>query len=391
MVTCVALVIAAGRGTRFDASLPKQYWPLGGAPLIRRSLLPFLAHPGVTAVRPVIHPDDRVLFDKAARGLSVLEPVSGGATRQESVRLGLESLANMDPDLVLIHDAARPFLSADVITRVIEALGAGPAVVPALPVSDTLKRADGTLVAETVDRRELWRAQTPQGFRFRAILEAHRKLAGQELTDDAAVAERLGLSVTLVVGSEDNAKITTTDDLARAERHASMSRITRTGIGFDVHRFGPGDHVMLGGLRIAHDSGLIGHSDADVALHALTDALLGALGVGDIGEHFPPTDPRWRGEPSETFARHAGRLLTEGGGEISNVDIVIICERPKIAPHRAAIVRQISEILSVDAGCVSVKATTTEKLGFTGRGEGIAAQAIATVLMPPPALGTRRV
>ncbi|MDP6883075.1 MAG: bifunctional 2-C-methyl-D-erythritol 4-phosphate cytidylyltransferase/2-C-methyl-D-erythritol 2,4-cyclodiphosphate synthase [Rhodospirillales bacterium] len=382
MGECVALVVAAGRGERFGGEVPKQYVGLGGEALLRRALGVFLDHPAVDAVRPVIHPGDRALFDASTAGMALMEPVAGGATRQESVRLGLESLAKAAPYAVLIHDAARPFVDAGLISRVLSALDEVPAAVPAIPVSDTLKRsaldAAPLRLAGTVDRAGLWRAQTPQAFRFADILAAHGRLADKDLTDDAAVAEEAGLAVALVAGSEDNFKVTTADDLGRARRHLGGAEI-RTGMGYDVHRFGPGDHVMLCGVAVPHSAGLIGHSDADVGLHALTDALLGAIGDGDIGSHFPPTDPRWRDVPSATFLRHAGDLVIARRGAILNLDVTVICERPRLAPHRTAMIERIAEILGLAAERVSVKATTTEGLGFTGRGEGIAAQGIATI------------
>ena len=383
MGECVALVVAAGRGVRFGGEIPKQFMALGGEPILRRTLRAFLDHPAVDAVRPVIHPGDRALFDVSAAGMELLEPVAGGTTRQESVRLGLESLAGMAPYSVLIHDAARPFVDEGLISRALSALDEVPAAIPAIPVSDTLKRTAASampprLVAGTVDRTDLWRAQTPQAFRFTDILDAHRRLAEENLTDDAAVAEEAGLAVALVTGSEDNFKVTTADDLDRAQRLLGGGEI-RTGMGYDVHRFGPGDHVMLCGIAVPFDAGLVGHSDADVGLHALTDALLGAIGAGDIGSHFPPTDPRWRDVPSATFLRHAGDLITARQGTILNLDVTVICEKPRLAPHRTAMVERIAEILELAADRVSVKGTTTEGLGFTGRGEGIAAQGIATI------------
>ena len=380
---CVALVVAAGRGERFGGEVPKQYVGLGGEPLLRRTLSAFLDHPAVDSVRPVIHPGDRALFDGAAAGLELLEPVAGGDTRQESVRLGLESLAAMAPYAVLIHDAARPFVDEGLISRALSALDDVPAAVPAVPVSDTLKRTvEGAtplrLVADTVDRAGLWRAQTPQAFRFTDILAAHRRFADLDLTDDAAVAERAGLAVALVQGGEENFKVTTADDLGRARRLLGGGEV-RTGIGYDVHRFGPGDHVMLCGVAVPFSAGLVGHSDADVGLHALTDALLGALGAGDIGSHFPPTDPQWRDAPSATFLRHAGDLVQARQGAILNLDVTVICEKPRITPHRAAMIERIADILELTADRVSVKGTTTEGLGFTGRGEGIAAQGVATL------------
>lgn len=383
MASCIALVVAAGRGTRLGGPLPKQYLPLAGRPVLRYSLEALAAHPGIDAVRVVFNPDDDEPYRAAAAGLALLPPVAGGAARQESVRLGLESLAADPPQHVLIHDGARPFLDRGTIDRVLAALDTAPGAIPALPVKDTVKRgAEGRVIA-TVDRASLWRAQTPQGFDFAAILAAHRAARGNDLSDDAAVAERAGLAVRLVEGSEANFKVTTAEDLLQAERMLlARQGDVRTGQGFDVHAFGPGDRLWLCGIELAHERGLVGHSDADVGLHALTDAILGALGAGDIGEHFPPGDPEWRGAPSHRFLRHAADLVAKAGGSIGHVDVTVICERPKVGPHRAQMVARIAEILGLAPGRVSVKATTTEKLGFTGRGEGIAAQAIATVRLP---------
>ncbi|WP_189045260.1 bifunctional 2-C-methyl-D-erythritol 4-phosphate cytidylyltransferase/2-C-methyl-D-erythritol 2,4-cyclodiphosphate synthase [Aliidongia dinghuensis] len=381
--TVHVLIVAAGRGARFGGPLPKQYCSLAGQPVLRRTLTAFLAHPAVAGVRVVIHPDDRALYDAATDGLDLAEPVAGGATRQESVRNGLEAIAPAAPDLVLIHDAARPLISAGTVDRLIASLATHVAAIAAVPVRDTVKRAEGSRIADTVDRTHLWRAQTPQAFRFADILAAHRAAVGLDLTDDAAVAERAGHPVELVMGDEDNFKITTADDLARAEA-AMMARLgdVRVGQGFDVHQLVPGDHCWINGIRIAHDQTLLGHSDADVGLHALTDAILGAISAGDIGQHFPPTDERWRGAASDKFLAHAGSLVKAKGGMIAHCDVTIICERPKIGPHRAAMAERIAEILGLSLDRVSVKATTTEKLGFTGRGEGIAAQATATVRLP---------
>jgi 2-C-methyl-D-erythritol 4-phosphate cytidylyltransferase/2-C-methyl-D-erythritol 2,4-cyclodiphosphate synthase len=384
MASCIALVVAAGRGTRLGGPLPKQYLPLAGRPLLRHSLETLAAHPGIAAVRVVFNPEDREHYEAATRGLELLTPVAGGAARQDSVRLGLESLETVAPDRVLIHDGARPFIDAATIDRVLAGLDDAEGTIPALPVSDTLKRGENGRVRETVDRTQLWRAQTPQGFRFAAILAAHRAARGSELSDDAAVAERAGLAVQLVAGNEENFKVTTSDDLLRAEQLlAARASDIRTGQGFDVHAFAAGDHLWLCGVKIAHERGLIGHSDADVGLHALTDAILGALGAGDIGMHFPPSDPQWRGVASHRFLRHAADLVAASGGSIAHADVTLICERPKIGPHRGAMVARIAEILAIDRRRVSVKATTTETLGFTGRGEGIAAQAVATIRLPP--------
>jgi 2-C-methyl-D-erythritol 4-phosphate cytidylyltransferase/2-C-methyl-D-erythritol 2,4-cyclodiphosphate synthase len=387
MAGTVALVVAAGRGDRFGADLPKQYAPLAGRPLLRHSLSALAAHPGIGAVRAVIRNDDRDHYDRAAEGLTLLEPVPGGASRQESVREGLESLKILTPKRVLIHDGARPLLPGGVIDRVLAALDEAPGAIAALPVTDTLKRGEEGRIAGTVAREGLWRAQTPQGFHYPAILDAHRKVAASfELTDDAAVAEAAGLAVRLVEGAAENIKVTTPDDLAQAEAllagGAALLAETRTGSGFDVHRFAPGDHVNLCGLRIPHERALLGHSDADVGLHALTDAVLGALSAGDIGQHFPPSDPQWRGADSGQFLAHARDLVAARKGRIINVDITLICESPKLAPHRDAMIERVAELLGIGTERVSVKATTTEGLGFTGRGEGIAAQATATLSLP---------
>ncbi len=383
MSGCYALIVAAGRGHRFGGEVPKQYRSLGGHAVLRHSAQAFLSHPDVVGVRVVIHADDRALYDGAVEGLTLLDPVPGGAERQESARLGLESLAPQAPDAVLIHDAARPFPDAALIARTIAALSDHDGAVAALPVTDTLKREGGCRsIAGTVERAGLWRAQTPQGFRYAPILAAHRAATGMALTDDAAVAERAGLRVALVPGSEDNFKVTTESDLARAAARLAQHWDVRTGMGFDVHRFGPGDMVWLCGVAVPHSHGLVGHSDADVGLHAATDAILGAIGAGDIGQHFPPSDPKWKGAPSHLFLAHAGTLVREKGGAIASLDVTFICERPKIGPHRAAMVARMADILGLDPGRVSVKATTTERLGFTGRDEGMAAQAIATVRLP---------
>jgi 2-C-methyl-D-erythritol 4-phosphate cytidylyltransferase/2-C-methyl-D-erythritol 2,4-cyclodiphosphate synthase len=378
-----ALIVAAGRGTRFGGALPKQYLPLGGGTVLRHAVAAFARHPRIAGVQVVTRDEDRALFERAVAGLAVLPAVPGGAERQDSVRLGLEALAAHDPARVLIHDGARPFPDAGLIDRVLAALDHAQAAIPALPLGDTIKRVEDGVIRETVDRARLWRAQTPQGFHFRSILMAHRAAAGRILTDDAAVAEAAGIAPVVVPGCEDNLKVTTAHDLAAAERLLS-SRLgdVRVGHGFDVHGFGPGDSVSICGIAIPHDRSLVGHSDADVGLHALTDALLGAIGAGDIGMHFPPSDPRWRGAASDQFLRHAANLVRERGGMIAAVDVTVICERPKIAPHRAQMIERVAAILEIAPDRVSVKATTTERLGFTGRGEGIAAQAVATIRLP---------
>ncbi|MBK8908938.1 MAG: bifunctional 2-C-methyl-D-erythritol 4-phosphate cytidylyltransferase/2-C-methyl-D-erythritol 2,4-cyclodiphosphate synthase [Rhodospirillales bacterium] len=391
--TCVALIVAGGRGDRFGADIPKQYCRIAGEPVLRRTVKAFVGHGRVATVRVVIRPGDEDLYAAATAGLAVMDPTHGGASRQESVRRGLESLAAEAPDVVLIHDAARPFVSNAVVSRVLDALDAAVGAIPAMPVVDTLKRASGAgdRVAATIERRGLWRAQTPQGFRFAPILDAHRRFAGTDLTDDAAVAAQAGLDVALVEGDEENVKITTREDLQRAEHWCAQGGETRTGFGFDVHRFGPGDHVTLCGVRIPFRAGLAGHSDADVGLHAITDALLGAIGGGDIGAHFPPGDKRWKNASSEIFLRHAGTMVADAAGRIVNIDVTLVCERPRIGPHRAAMIATIATVLGVPPERISVKATTTERLGFTGREEGIAAQAVATVVLPPPADAQRPV
>ena len=378
-----ALIVAAGRGTRFGGALPKQYLPLGGQSVLRHAVEAFARHPKVAVVQVVIRDEDRAVCDEAMTGLAILPPVPGGAERQDSVRLGLEALTPHAPARVLIHDGARPFPDAALIDRVVAALDGAPAAIPALPLGDTIKRVEDGVIVATVDRSRLWRAQTPQGFHFPPILAAHRAMAGRILTDDAAVAEAAGIAPVIVAGTEDNLKVTTAHDLAAAERLLMARRAdVRVGHGFDVHGFGPGDHVTICGVEIPYGASLVGHSDADVGLHALTDALLGAIGAGDIGLHFPPSDPRWKGAASEQFLRHAALLVREQGGEIAAVDVTVICEAPKIGPHRAAMVERVAAILGLAPARVSVKATTTDRLGFAGRGEGIAAQAVATVRLP---------
>ncbi len=383
MVSTFALVLAAGRGTRFGGTLPKQYLPLGGSSVLRHAVEAFARHPRVDGVLVTIRPEDREAYDRALAGLDLLPPVAGGAERQDSVRLGLEALAPHRPKLVLIHDGARPFPDTRLIDRVLDALDRAPAAIPGLPLGDTIKRVSGETITGTIDRTGLWRVQTPQGFHFDAILEAHRRVAGQALTDDAAVAEAAGIAPLVVAGGEANLKVTTTDDLNAAERLiAARQGDVRVGQGFDVHPFGPGDGLMVCGVWLPHDAGVVGHSDADVGLHALTDAVLGAIGAGDIGMHFPPSDPQWKGASSDRFLAHAVGLVRAKGGGVAALDVTIICERPRIGPHRAAMVERIAAIAGVAPDRVSVKATTTERLGFTGRGEGIAAQAVATVRLP---------
>ena len=385
MARCIALVLAGGNGSRFGGQIPKQYELLGKRTVLRHTIEAFKRHPLIDDILVVLRPVDKPLYFKAIEGISILSPVAGGDTRQESTRLGLLSLSDQNPDLVLIHDAARPFPNREVITRTIAALKHYSGAIPAIPITDTVKRAEisGEVIAETIDRSGLWRAQTPQGFRYQDILEAHQNQRGKELTDDSMIAEQNDLSITLIMGHEDNIKITKKSDMLRAERMMEGNRlITRVGMGFDVHSFCPGDHILVGGVRIDHEFGLKGHSDADAALHAITDAILGAISDGDIGTHFPPSDAKWKNADSLIFVKHAASLVRNQGGEISNVDLTIICERPKILHHRESIQSNISNALQIDPSAVGVKATTTEGLGWTGRREGLAAQAVAAIRMP---------
>jgi 2-C-methyl-D-erythritol 4-phosphate cytidylyltransferase / 2-C-methyl-D-erythritol 2,4-cyclodiphosphate synthase len=380
-----AVVVAAGRGLRASGDVPKQYRRLMGDPVIRPSIAMLAAHDGIALIQPVIHPDDGALYAMAAAGFQLLPPVAGGASRQASVRAGLEALAPHQPNIVLVHDAARPFASAALIDRAIAAARASGAAVPVLPVADTVKTVDaqGT-VTGTLDRAQLRLVQTPQAFDFSALLTAHRSAqrAGRDdFTDDAALAEWAGLKVATFAGEVANVKLTTSEDFIRAEALAQAGDV-RTGFGYDVHPFGDGDHVVLGGVRIPHGRGLAGHSDADVVLHALVDAILGALADGDIGVHFPPSDPQWRGASSDRFLAFAVERLRQRGGRIAHLDVTIVCEAPRIGPHRDAIRARIAEIAGIPMTRVGIKATTSEKMGFTGRGEGMVAYANATVRLP---------
>jgi len=378
MTSVVALIVAAGRGHRFGGEMPKQYLKIGRDSVIREAASRFLDHARVNGVRVVIHPDDVDLYTDAISGLDLMDPVYGGAERQDSVRKGLESLADDPPGHVLIHDAARPYVGGELIDRVLDSLESAAGAIPAIPVSDTLKKAADGLVTATVDRTGLWRAQTPQGFRYAELMEAHTKTAHLNLTDDAAVAEAAGLTVAIVDGDAGNIKITSPEDLKPIDNGAASIEF-RVGQGYDVHKFGPGNSVVLCGVEIPYERTLEGHSDADVALHSITDAVLGACGAGDIGDHFPPTDSLWRGVASEVFLSHAVELARRSGGELMNVDVTIVCEAPKIGPHRNAMQVRVAEILGIGVGRVNVKATTTERLGFTGRGEGIAAYSIVSL------------
>ena len=383
MPRTAVVIVAAGKGERAGGAVPKQYVPLLGKPMLRWTAEAFVRHPDVDLVQIVIGANDEAPYAEAVRGLTVLPPLAGGPTRQHSVMHGLVALAHHKPDYVLIHDAARPLISAETIGLVITALRNGAdAAVPLLPVADTLRKRDnGAWV--TVPRDGLLRAQTPQGFRFDKILKIHRDHATHDLTDDMALAELAGLDIVVVPGEESNIKITTQKDFGMAEQLlAARLGETRTGYGYDAHRFAAGDHVWLCGVKIDHDHALEGHSDADAGLHALTDAILGAIGAGDIGQHFPPTDERWRGAPSWKFLDHAASLVRDKGGAVVHCDVTLICERPKVSPHREAMRARIAEILALDISRVSVKATTTEGMGFEGRREGLAAQAVATVRIP---------
>lgn len=387
MVEVAAVVVAAGRGTRAGGNVPKQFRTIGGETMLRRALFKLVEHPQVGVIQPVIHPDDVARFQAVEAHDDILPPVFGGATRQASVRAGLEALAARKPDIVLIHDAARPFASQALISRAIETAMRSGAAVPGLRVSDTVKSVDvdGT-VEQTLDRNTLRLIQTPQAFAFRPLLDAHARAAAQgreDFTDDAGLAEWAGLKVSVFEGESGNVKITNPEDFARAEaqRFDALGDV-RTGTGIDVHAFGPGDHVWLGGLKIPHDQALTGHSDADVVLHALVDAILGALADGDIGSHFPPSDPKWKGAASDQFLAFAVERVTARGGRIAHLDVTIVCEAPKIGPHRDAMREKIAELTGLPLTRVAVKATTSEQLGFTGRREGILAHATATVRLP---------
>lgn len=378
---CIAIIVAGGSGKRFGNKVPKQYLNLNGKPLIRHCVETFLAHPEISSVLPVIRMEDQDRLREALAGLQFLEPIIGGLERQASVKNGLESLYTKHPKNVLIHDAARPFISLELITKVLNNLQVSGAVVPGLKISDTVKQHDGKHIISTLDRKQLISIQTPQGFRYSDILKAHRDVANLGYTDDAAVAEANDVKVTFVDGDPKNIKITNPDDLTKKINNMNNWEY-RVGSGFDVHRFGSGDHVTLCGLQIPHDYGLIGHSDADAPIHALTDALLGAISHGDIGDHFPPSSEKWKNVSSDIFLTHAVNCVHKLNGKIINVDLTIICETPRITKYRKSMISIIAKILKISPARVSIKATTTEKLGFTGRNEGVAAQATATVATP---------
>lgn len=389
MSVCASLIVAAGRGQRMEGAVPKQYRRLGSSHVLRHTVTQFTRNPKVDLVQVVIHHDDRDLYADAVGDLDLLKPVIGGSERQESVWLGLEALAAHGPDYVLIHDGVRPFVDQTTIDNVLDGLARAVAVVPAIQVADTIKRVgpNGT-IAGTVDRSHLWGSQTPQGFHFKSILDAHRKIHLKDpnrlvATDDAQIFELLGLDVLVVPGNPDNFKITREFDLDRAQRVLLAGRLThRVGLGYDVHPFAQGDHVMICGIAIPHDHGMARQDNCDVPLNAITDALLGTIGFfGDDG-HFNPDHPQWRGGTSELFLRDAISLVANKGGRITNVDVMVICEQPKIGPYREAIQTRMRTLLGVDRDCFSIKATTNEGLGFIGRREGIGAQALATVEFP---------
>src|SRR4051812_18335762 len=382
-----AIIVAAGRGLRAGSGGPKQYRTIGGRTVISRAMEPFCCHPQIFAVQPVLNPDDAAMFDGAAGDLRYQPPANGGATRQASVRAGLEALAGQWPDIVLIHDAARPFVTAAVISRAIDAAGQTGAAVPAIAVTDTIKLiGDGGHVEATPERARLRIAQTPQSFRFEVILDAHRRAAREgrdDFTDDAALAEWAGLTVATFEGDVANMKLTTPEDFVREEARlgAALGDI-RTGTGYDVHAFGEGDHVMICGVRVPHTRGFLAHSDGDVGLHALVDAILGALADGDIGSRFPPSEAQWKDAASDRFLKYAIARVTARGGRVAHLDVTLICERPKIGPLREAMRARVAEITGLQLSRVAVKATTSERLGFTGREEGIAAMASATIRLP---------
>jgi 2-C-methyl-D-erythritol 4-phosphate cytidylyltransferase / 2-C-methyl-D-erythritol 2,4-cyclodiphosphate synthase len=371
-----AILVAAGTGSRFGAETPKQFLPLLGQPVIRHAARSLLA--AGAELQPVGDADP---IEAALAELPHLPTVPGGATRQESVRAGLVALKPHAPEFVLVHDAARPLIPAGTIPALLDALTRVPGAIPAAPVADTLKRAERDRIQQTVPREGLYRAQTPQAFRFETLFEAHHTgIAGA--TDDASLLEALGLAVAIVPGSESNIKLTYPDDLARLEAAMSATLVPRVGTGFDVHAMAEGRPMVLCGVTVPHEGGLAGHSDADVGIHALCDAIYGALAEGDIGRHFPPGEAAWKDRDSSHFLAHAAARIAARGGRLVNADVTLICERPKIAPHAQAMRERLAGILGVEPGRISVKATTTERLGFTGRGEGIAAQAVVLVLVP---------
>jgi len=381
----VVIIVAAGRGSRAGNGPAKQYRSIAGVPLLRRTLNTVSELLPTALIQVVIGPDDIDLYNQATVGIELLPPVTGGASRQESVYNGLKAAAELEPTNVLVHDAARPFISANIIAALMDSLAVNSvqAVVPVVPIVDTLNRVSEGAVTERVDRQGLYSVQTPQGFKFSALLEAHRSAKGSELTDDGAVMEAAGHKVHVCTGDGGNFKITHEEDFMKAET-CIMNGLgdIRTGTGYDVHRFEAGDHLWLCGVQLPFTKTLKGHSDADVALHAVTDAILSAVAEGDIGTHFPPNDEKWRGASSDIFVRRAAEIIREKSGVVANIAVCIVCEEPKVGPHRALMTERLASLLDIDPKRVSVQATTTEKLGFTGRKEGIAAQATATIRLP---------
>ncbi|MGI8704691.1 MAG: bifunctional 2-C-methyl-D-erythritol 4-phosphate cytidylyltransferase/2-C-methyl-D-erythritol 2,4-cyclodiphosphate synthase [Sphingomicrobium sp.] len=374
-MSVTALIVAAGKGERLGGGLPKQYRLLAGRPVLRRAVEALASHPAIATVRVVIGPGQTELAKAALGDIDVGRFIEGGAERADSVRAGL---AQIESDAVLVHDAARPFCPPQVVDRLLAPLEFFDGAAPVLPVRDTLARASDR-IEERVDRSGVVRVQTPQAFRLEALVRAYQSWSGDAPTDETSVARAAGLSVAAVAGDRALEKITTALDFERADEWLASRLTPRTGMGFDVHAFAGAGPIMLGGIEISSERGLSGHSDADVVLHAITDALLGAAGLGDIGQHFPPSDQRWKGAPSDRFLEHSTALIRDRGGIIDHVDCTIICETPKIGPHRDQMRARIAEILRVRRSQVSIKATTTEGLGFTGRGEGIAAQAVANI------------
>lgn len=388
MTKIVALITATGRGTRLSKSdeaifVPKQYLSLNNISVLRHSILAFLNHPKISDVICTINPEDVELYEKATKDLKLLKPVFGGETRQISVRKGLENLQDYNPDFVLIHDAVRPFVTTEIIDKVIEKLQTSPAVIPAIAVEDTLKKYQDGKIEWTLERQNLWRAQTPQGFKFQNILKSHIAFQNQHFTDDAAIEEYAGIPVAIIDGSQNNFKITTIEDFERAKKIMENMRENRIGSGFDVHKFAteesPDNFVVIGGVKIPYKKKVLAHSDGDVAIHAVMDALLGALSLGDIGQHFPPSDDKWKNIDSTKMLKIVADLLKEKSAKIINIDVTIICEKPKVLNYKNQMVEILAQALEIEQNRINIKATTTEKLGFLGREEGVAAQAIALV------------
>ena len=377
----IALIVAAGRGRRLEGNTPKQYRVIAGYAVLKWSVLSFLSHTKIDMVQVVYNPEDINLYDAALTDLELPSPIVGGDNRQTSVRLGLESISQFEPTNVLIHDGARPIVSKSLIDRILFSLDQNITAIPVIPINDTVIRVNKQKITQNIERENLWQVQTPQGFHFKTILEAHRNKIDDLYTDDSSLADSAGVPIDIVQGDKENIKITTINDLNYLSEKTSLKE-TRVGSGYDVHKLGPGNIVRLGGISIPNDKGLIGHSDADVVLHALTDAILGVIGSGDIGEHFPNNDPKYKNLDSKHFLIEAYKLLQNVGGSILHVDITIICEKPKISDYRYKINNNIARLLGLELRRVSIKATTTEGLGFTGRNEGISAQATVTTNMP---------